>query len=106
MHGLTLQHEKNETTDDLWSGTTRPVQPYSYRLEASVYRSNYTSECGWRGVQSLGQALSLRALATSSAILPMISRGFWLFEGTESRYKGIIPDPLGIDDGNGDFPGL
>jgi insertion element IS1 protein InsB len=36
----------------------------------------------------MGQALSLRALATSSAILPMISRGFWLFGGTESRYKG------------------
>jgi hypothetical protein len=41
------------------------------------------------GVQSAGQALSLRDNTTSSAILPMISRGFWLFLELESRYKDI-----------------
>lgn len=41
------------------------------------------------GVQSAGQALSLRDSTTSSSILPMISRGFWPFEGVESRYKGM-----------------
>lgn len=41
------------------------------------------------GVQSAGQALSLRDNTTSSSILPMISRGFWPFERVESRYKGL-----------------
>jgi len=41
------------------------------------------------GVQSAGQALSLRDNTTSSAILPMISRGFWLLLELESRYKGL-----------------
>ena len=41
------------------------------------------------GVQSAGQALSLRDSTTSSAILPMISRGFWLLLELESRYKGL-----------------
>ena len=42
------------------------------------------------GVQSAGQALSLRDSTTSSAILPMISRGFWLLLELESRYKGML----------------
>jgi hypothetical protein len=41
------------------------------------------------GVQSTRQALSLRVGTTSPAILPMISRGFWLFWMAESRYKGV-----------------
>jgi len=41
------------------------------------------------GVQSAGQALSLRDNTTSPAILPMISRGFWLLLELESRYKGL-----------------
>ena len=44
------------------------------------------------GVQSTRQALSLRVGTTSPAILPMISRGFWLFWRTESRYKVGLGD--------------
>ena len=74
------------------AGSALLIQARSLSIPFELFMPfGYTSECGWRGAQSLGQALSLRVYATSSAILPMISRGFWLFEGTESRYKGIAP---------------
>jgi len=50
------------------------------------------------GVQSAGQALSLRDNTTSSAILPMISRGFWLLLELESRYKGLPESRLVYND--------